>query len=253
MTVPRSPIPWSGRPGPGVPGQRQRAANDGAGEAGPEIRRLVRTLERKKRSLDRAAEASGNRRRHAPFPGYFERATFVSFRLDGLQAGDGEVADALARGSAARACRSRSAQRVRNHVAALRHVETLLARGHPLQPGHVVRWYTSVACGLSSGRIDGQTEARIERVCGTMNSPQLRLWPAVQGIAGLHVRLLADPFVPGFNGILARLLLRYHLGRCGLPPVLFDPEIDARNLASESKLPSRLLELILESYEAAET
>jgi hypothetical protein len=85
-----------------------------------------------------------------------------------------------------------------------------------------------------------------------MNSPQLRLGPALREIATMHVLLLADPFVPGFNGILARLLLRYHLGRCGLPPVLFDPAADAAHLASEATLLPRLLDLITESYEATE-
>jgi hypothetical protein len=209
-------------------------------------------LERKKRASERSAGPTRAGGREGPLPRYFERATFVSFRLDGLRATEEAVAGALARGAAARACRSRSSQRVRNHVAALRQVEALLAQGQALQPGHVVRWYASIACGLSYGHIDGQTVSRIEQVCSTMNSPQLRLWPAVQEIGSLHVRLLADPFVPGFNGILARLLLRYHLGRCGLPPVLFDPEIDTPNLASEASLYPRLLDLILRSYEAAE-
>ena len=259
MTVPRSPIQWNGQLGPDGPGGRKRppsaASAVAPGEVLPGLEQRVRSLERRKRAFDRsadAADAAGAATRGGPFPGYYERATFVSFRLDGLQTTEGEVAAALARGAANRACRSRSSQRVRNHVAALRHVESLLARGRPLESGHVVRWYASVACGLSYGHIDGQTAARIGQVCSTMNSPQLRLRPAVREIAALHVRLLADPFVPGFNGIVARLLLRYHLGRCGLPPVLFHPETDAANLASEAALLPRLLDLILASYEATE-
>jgi hypothetical protein len=254
MTVPRSPIQWNGRPGPNGPGERERppsvASGAKPGETLPDLEQRVRSLERRKRAFDRSTVAAHAATRGAPFPGYYERATIVSFRLDGLQVTESEVAAALARGAANRACRSRSSQRVRNHVAALRQVEALLARGRQLESGHVVRWYTSVACGLSYGHIDGQTAARIGQVCSTMNSPQLRLGPAVREIAALHVRLLADPFVPGFNGIVARLLLRYHLGRCGLPPVLFHPEADAANLASEAALLPRLLDLILESYEA---
>src|SRR5205814_2494563 len=99
------------------------------------------------------------------------------------------------------------------------------------------------------GQIDGQTALRIERVVSSINSPQLRLWPAVQEITALHVRLLADPFVPGFNGIMARLLLRYHLGRCGLPPVVFDPDTDRTRFTAEASLLLRILELILQSYD----
>jgi hypothetical protein len=63
--------------------------------------------------------------------------------------------------------------------------------------------------------------------------------------------MLADPVVPSFNGILARLLLRYHLGRCGLPPVLFAPDLDgAGRLLDEPRLLARLLELIHQSYGA---
>ena len=250
MSVPRWPIQWSGRTGPNPPGALDAHRTAEPHSPAPESKRLVRALERKKRLFDRLPPLPP---RDGPFPGYFERATLVSFRLDGLQVNNAEVTHALARGAAGRACRSRSAQRVRNHVAVLRHVEALLRRGHPLQPAHVIRWYTSVACGLSSGRIDGQTAARIDQIASTMNSPHLRLWPAVQEIAGLHVRLLADPFVPGFNGILARVLLRYHLGRCGLPPVVFDPDADAPRMTSETALLPRLLDLILESYQLAIT
>ena len=246
MTVPRWPIQWRGRPGPGEPGPLDLRRHDVAQFPPSESKRLVQLLERTKKRFDRLPPPAA---RGGPFPGYYERATFVSFRLDGLHASEAEVAQALARGGAARACRSRSAQRLRNHVAVLRHVEALLRRGQPLQPGHVIRWYTSVACGLSSGQIDAQTAARIDHVAGAINSPQLRVWPAVRQIAALHARLLADPFVPGFNGILARLLLRYHLGRCGLPPVLFDPEADGARVGSEAALAPRLLELILQSYE----
>ena len=253
MAVPRLPNHWQGHPGPQRRGGRDPNAAGGTGQGNPDLNRLVRLLERKKRAFDRSTAPKRAGERDAPVPGYFERATYVSFRLDGLQTNEQEVASALARGAAARACRSRSSQRVRNHVAALRQVEAMLTRGHPLQPGHVVRWYASVASGLSYGHIDRQTAARIDHVCRTMNSPQLRLGPAVREIAALHVRLLADPFVPGFNGILARLLLGYHLGRCGLPPVLFDPDADAANLAGEAALLPRLFELLLQSYEAAET
>jgi hypothetical protein len=60
--------------------------------------------------------------------------------------------------------------------------------------------------------------------------------------------MLADPLVPSFNGILARLLLRYHLGRCGLPAVVFDPQVDTRPGDAEGML-RRLVELLELSYD----
>jgi hypothetical protein len=199
------------------------------------------------RHVDMQTRAAPGKDGH--FPGYFERATCVSFQMDGVPLAPEEFAAALARGAASRACRTRSAQRARNHVAILRCVESLLRRGQPLQTCDVVRWYTSIACGLSAGGIAENTLGRIDRIVSAVNSPRLRFWPAVQEVAALHVNLLADPFVPGFNGILARLLLRYHMGRCGLPPVLFDPATDPPRLGAASTLEPRLLELIVQSYD----
>lgn len=171
--------------------------------------------------------------------------------MDGVSLTQAEFRAAMASRAAAGAHRSRSAQRVRNHVAILRRVESLLRRAQPLQPAEVIRWYTSLASGLSAGGIGAGTVGRIERIVSAVNSPRLRFWPAVQEVAALHVNLLTDPFVPGFNGILARLLLRYHMGRCGLPPVAFDPVTDPPRLASVTALESRLLELIVANYEGS--
>jgi hypothetical protein len=183
--------------------------------------------------------------------GYFLSATDASFRLEGLDLPRADLAAALAPGGRARALRSRQQQRVRNHVAILRHLEALLRRGGTLKSADVVRWYTSVACGLSTTRFDEPTAARLEGVVRQINSPHLRLRPAVQGIARLHRQTLADPVVPGFNGILARLLLRYHLGRCSLPPVMFVPDVDKDlGLLDEQRLLRRLLDLIDQSYAA---
>jgi hypothetical protein len=171
--------------------------------------------------------------------------------MDGVPLTPVEFDAALSRGAGPRACRTRSAQRARNHVAILRRVESLLRRSQPLQTSDVIRWYTSIACGLSAGGIAAATLDRIDRVVSAVYSPHLRFWPAVQEVAALHVNLLSDPFVPGFNGILARLLLRYHMGRCGLPPVVFDPENDPPCFTSAAKLEPRLLELIMQSYDGA--
>jgi hypothetical protein len=168
--------------------------------------------------------------------------------MDGLPLSATEYRAALA-GGAARTCRTRSAQRVRNHVAILCRVESLLRQGRRLQRADVIRWYTSIAGGLSAGGIADGMIGRLDRIVSAVNSPRLRFWPAVKEVAALHVDLLADPFVPGFNGILARLLLRYHMGRCGLPAVIFDPENDPPRLTSVTKLEPRLLELIAQHYD----
>jgi hypothetical protein len=172
--------------------------------------------------------------------------------MDGVVLTGSEYRLALLHRGNGRACRLRPAQRARNHVAILRRIESLLGRGQALHPRDVIRWYTSVACGLSAGTIDGATEARIARIVSAVNSPRLRFRPAVQEVAALHVNLVTNPFVPGFNGILARLLLRYHMGRCGLPPVVFDPAVDTGSLTSVSTLEPRLLELIVETYDRDE-
>jgi hypothetical protein len=179
---------------------------------------------------------------------YFVAATDASFRLDGLVLPEADLSAALAPGWAHRSLGARQQQRVRNHVAILRSIERLLRRGHPLKPNDVVRWYTSVACGLSTTRLDDAAAARLDAVVRQVNSPHLRLAPAVQNIARLHRQLLVEPVVPGFNGILARLLLHWHLGRCGLPPVLFDAARDVGAVPDEQRLLARLLELIDEAY-----
>jgi hypothetical protein len=230
---------------PAAPTRNAPVAAAPGGRASAAWRDAARALLRSRQAAGRA-----NRDPRGGTPsGFLERATCASFQMDGVPLAPEEFRAALAPGRPAGACRSRSARRVRNHVAILRRAESLLRRGQPLQPADVIRWYTSIASGLSSGGLDAGTVGRIDRVVSAVNSPRLRFWPAVQEVAALHVNLLADPFVPGFNGILARLLLRYHMGRCGLPPVVFDPVADPPRLASVSKLEPRLLELIVQSYD----
>jgi hypothetical protein len=242
--------------GPSTPGARPRTpgnagAGGGNGSTSPpppstDWRLWLRTTERKRRLL---ARLDGHALR--PFwDAYFVRATDASFRLDGLTVSEADLTGALAPGWGRRSLGARQQQRVRNHVAILRSVERMLARGHVLKPDDVVRWYTSVACGLSTTRLDEAAASRLDGVVRQLNSPHLRLAPAVQSISRLHHQLLVEPVVPGFNGILARLPLRWHLGRCGLPPVLFDPVRDGGVLGDEAKLLARLLELIDQSHDA---
>jgi hypothetical protein len=208
----------------------------------------ARGIERKRKALDRLGAGNGNGR-HGVWRFYLARVTRASFQLDGIDLPERAAADALAVGAAGRVCRSRQGQRLRNHVAILRRIGGMVRHGQPLSGGAVVRWYTSISCGLSSARLDGESLARLERVARQINSPHLNLRPAVEETARLYYEILADPIVPSFNGILARLLLGCQLGRCGLPPVLFDPASDRALPADPAALLRRLLELVQKSYD----
>jgi hypothetical protein len=206
----------------------------------------LRAVERKRRQLLRAATSNGRQQLPAA---YFARATYASFRLDGIDVTEHDVITALAAGRQRQALRSRAAQRIRNHVSILRHIESAVTIGESLKTPVVMRWYTTVGSGLINAGLSDGTMDRLDQVVRRINSPQLRLQPALIDVARLHVQLLTDPAVPSFNGILARLLLRYHLGRVGLPPVVFDPNTDAPKLLDDTMLLARLLELIDHSYE----
>ena len=110
----------------------------------------------------------------------------------------------------------------------------------------MLRWYTSISSGLSTSVLSLVNMRRLEQVIDRVNSPQLRLQPALTEIAELHAEILAEPIFPSFNGIIARLLLTAHLARCGLPPVVFDPQRDARQ-TDPAPLLSRLCELLNDS------
>jgi hypothetical protein len=179
---------------------------------------------------------------------YYLRATWVSFVLEGLDVAVEEVREALGPGSDRAGLRERQALRLRNHAAILHRIENDLAQGLPLTGDDVLRWYVAMGAGLSTTGLDQAAATRLEEVVRRVNAPQLRLGPALREVAETHVRLLADPLVPSFNGILARLLLRYHLGRCGLPAVLFDPPLDGRRTDAEG-MSRRLIELLEVSYD----
>jgi hypothetical protein len=180
---------------------------------------------------------------------YYARATSASFRLEGLEVSEAEVREALEHGGPERpVLRSRQEQRLRNHAAILHHIETDLRKGLTLTTDGVVRWYTGISAGLSTTGLNQGTTARLDEVVRRINSAQTRMQPALREIAATHGKLLSDPLVPAFNGILARLLLRYHLGRCKLPAVVFDPAVDGR-LGEGEGLVRRLVELLERSYD----
>lgn len=205
---------------------------------------FLRRIERKRRLLGQLAG------RENPWPAddYYVRATYASFRLDGLEVSEADVRDALESGADRPVLRSRQEQRLRGHAAILHHIEADLLKGLALTTDGVVRWYTGISAGLSTTGLNQATEARLEEVVRRINSPQIRIQPALREIAATHANLLADPLVPAFNGILARLMLRYHLGRCKLPAIVLDPETDAR-LGGGDGMVRRLVELLEDSYD----
>lgn len=224
----------------------------GASESAPAMQAVdwsawLRQVERKRRLISRLSPP--RELVHREFSATFSaQLTIASFRLDGLDVAEDQVHEAVNAAPGRRPFRSRLSQRLRNHLAILCGIGRLLAAGRALKAGAVVRWYTSISCGLCNTSLDEATMNRLSTVAGRISSPRLRLQPAVQDVARLHAQLMADPLVPSFNGILARLLLCYHLGRCGLPPVLLDPGYDRLILADESRLLPRLMDLIEASY-----
>ena len=130
-------------------------------------------------------------------------------------------------------------------------IELSLRAGATLTSQTVLRWYTSISCGLSLAALDESSMARLENIVRRINSPQFRLQPAITEIARVHAQLNSDPLVPSFNGIVARLLLQYHLGRCGLPRVVFDDKADPALLTDEPRLLKRILEMVDAAYEVA--
>jgi hypothetical protein len=184
-----------------------------------------------------------------PGEAFFVAATYSSFRMDGISITQGEVAEAISRRNTHRAFRSRLGQRLRNHAAILLRIERLIGRGALLKADTLLSWYTAVSCGLSTTMPAGEKMKRIETVVRQVNSPHLRLLPALTEMSELHQSLLADELVPSFNGILARLVLHFHLGRCGLLPVIFDPAHDSSALFQQSSVGlRRLMQLIDDAY-----
>src|SRR5258706_1068013 len=199
--------------------------------------RQIESKRRRLGKLEPAAQLFSSRQSLA-------EATFISFCLEGLDVSEAQVTSALAIGRERRAVRSRQDQRIRNHVAILREIDAQLAAGQPIRPESIVRWYASISSGLCPADLADAAMGRLIDHVHRINFPELRLAGAVQEIARIHVGLLADPLMPGFNGILCRLLLRYQLGRCALPPVFFHPNTPpAAFLAIPTLLPILMEEI----------
>jgi hypothetical protein len=202
-------------------------------------------IDRKRRLLQRSVDVSPT----AVPEDYFVVATCGSFRLEGIDITEQEVIDVLTHGAAQRRFRSRAAQRIRNHVAILHTIEIALRIGRPLKTAAVVRWYTSISSGLSLAPLSNESMTRLDQIARRINSPQLRLQPAIQEIVRTHLELLVDPLFPGFNGILSRLLLRYHLGRCGLPFVTFNEQFAPAAPSTEAHITLKLMQAMDETYQ----
>jgi hypothetical protein len=172
--------------------------------------------------------------------------TVASFRMEQIAVKPDEVAQALAK---ATPLRTRHQRRIRTHITILLQIYQALRKRTDLEPTQVLRWYTSLSGGLSIPDVDASCVARLTQCLRQINSPALRVQSAVKQIAAVHVRLLSDPVFPGFNGVLARLLLQYHLGRCLLPPVMFDAERDRSIASGEEAMAGRLTALIGEAYQ----
>jgi hypothetical protein len=244
MSLPRpeklfqqSPVGPSNAPSGLRPSGRRPQQQHGENKAA-----ALRRIERKRRLVQRA------------FPDGFllpsellGRITYGSFRLEALSITERDVSEALSCGAGRRAFRPPQLLRIRNHVAILRHIQKSIRHGQELKLPVVVRWYTSFSCGLSMG-VDLARIGRLEQYLCRINSPQLRLQQAIADVAQVYVQLTSDPIFPGFNGILARLLLQSHLARCRLPMVTFDA-IDERVGPAASSFELTLLEMISDAYD----
>ena len=154
-------------------------------------------------------------------------ATHASFAIEGIRASLEQVARAVGHQQRVRAFRSPLTHRIRAHAAILRCCERLIASERPLRLDHVVRWYTGLSAGVTSTPIESaDVRARVECVVIRLNAPTSRLANAIGEAVALYHDLLRDPVVPGYNGIVARLMLNLQLGRSGLLPVIVDPAGD---------------------------
>lgn len=206
----------------------------------------LRTIERKRRSL----HYTGSRGYPVPLSSYYWSATLGSFLLDGITLSEAQVREAVRPKPSGKAVRSRLRQRIRNHIGILKQIERDLRFVRPLKTEAVVRWYTSISCGLSTAMLSLERYTRLEQVVAQTNSPHLRSQQAVIEIARLHANILRDDLVPSFNGILARLILRYHLGRCGFPPVVFDATcVSNAQMRDENQLLPLLMERIEQGFD----
>lgn len=154
-------------------------------------------------------------------------ATHASFAIEGIHASLEQVARAVGHQQRVRAFRSPLTHRIRAHASILRCCERLIATGRPLRVDHVVRWYTGLSAGVTSTPVESSdVRRRVDAAVSRLNAPTRRLARAIDEAVALYRELLRDPVVPGYGGIVARLMLNLQLGRSGLLPVIVDPAGD---------------------------
>jgi hypothetical protein len=174
--------------------------------------------------------------------------THVSFCLEQLDLPRHETERVIARSYTHRGFRSRLSARLRNHAAILLRIERLLASGRDLRVDHLLQWYAGISAGLCSAMPAGPKIERLQQVLRRVNSPHMRIGSAVTEIASLHYEALTDALVPSFHGIIARLLLHYQLGRCGLLPPAFRPE-DVGRFRSGAETQRCIMQRVADAYE----
>jgi len=148
-------------------------------------------------------------------------ATAGSFRLGGIQIQAEVVRSTISHHSFGH-LRSRLQQRIRNHAGIFYQIERQLRLHVPLKVEGVIQWYTRLSAGLSTTMLAEPKVERLSQIVERINSPHPRVGPALNEIADTYFATTRDILIPSFGGILARLLLHYHLGRCGLRPVVLD-------------------------------
>jgi len=179
---------------------------------------------------------------------FVERATHVSFELEGIVLPPGSVRAGLCGKSGRVQMRPRIAHRIRSHCAVLLQIERMIKSRRSTNVSALVGWYTTFSAGLCSAGLDDRSMRALSDVVHRINAPPHRVQAAIDEAARLHVELLREPAVPSFPGILARLVLHAQLGRCGLPPVTFDPAVDRVAFEKPAELAARISKLIERAY-----
>jgi hypothetical protein len=176
-------------------------------------------------------------------------ATSASFRIDGIPVTVGQVTRALGHRQSVRAFRSSLSHRLRMHAAILCGLERLLANDAPLQSGHLMSWYAGLSAGHGTAVGVAEDARRAAAIVARVNAPTPRLAAAIPEVVALYTEVIGNPIVPSYNGIVARLLMHVHLGRCGLLPVIVEPPDDG--FARRALDAATLLDLLARRYDLA--
>lgn len=201
---------------------------------------------RRSEAISAVSESEGNGHDIAHDLESAGRIAMASLRLEGIPLAEADVVETLLKSGVRGDLRNRQAQMIRNHVAIQLHIERCLKKRCLLKPAMVLGWYSSLSAGLPMVSLDAGRMRRLEDVCRRVNSPPMQLESAVRDIAQLYCNLISDALVPSFNGVLVRLIMRYHLGRCSLPRVIFREELAGARDGDDQRAYTAMV-LLLES------